>query len=115
VTATSHSQAAPRKSFALLGRSRPFDPTRNAVRGDIADVRLAEHVFAPHYAAPLPRRVLIDAVLRAQRGADSAGLATLAVGDTFELLDVTGDSAWGVVPGSGLVGYLDAAALGPLA
>ena len=97
-----------------MGRSRPFDPTRDAVRGDIADVRLAEHVFAPHYAAPLPRRLMADASLRSTRARDSAELIVLAAGETFELLDVTGDHGWGVAPKSGLVGYVDAAVLGPL-
>lgn len=90
-----------------------LDPTRDAVRGDIADVRLAEHVFAPHYAAPLLRRVIADTSLRATRAVDSAELVSLVTGEPFELLDLTGETAWGVAPGSGRVGYLDAAALGP--
>jgi hypothetical protein len=98
-----------------VGRSRPLDPTRDAVRDDIADVRLAEHVFAPHYAAPLLRRLMNNARLLAARGADSPELAMLTAGETFELLDVTGDLGWGVAPKSGLVGYVDAAALGPMA
>lgn len=114
--ATSQQQATPaRKSFALVGRSREFDPTRNAVRGDIADVRLAEHVFAPHYAAPLARVLVADAALRAGRAIDSAELIALPAGEPFELLDVTGGTAWGVAPASGLVGYLDASLLGPAA
>lgn len=88
-----------------------LDPTRMAVRGDLADVRLADQVFAPHYAAPMPRIVASGAALRASRAADGAVLATLAAGDRFELLDITGDVAWGVAPASGLVGYVDAAAL----
>lgn len=89
-----------------------LDPARYAVRGDLADVRLADHVFAPHYAAPLPRTVTAPASLRATRAKDGDILATLAPGDQFELLDVTGDLAWGVAPASGCVGYLEAAALG---
>jgi hypothetical protein len=38
-------------------------------------------------------------------------LTTLAPGDAFELLDVTGDTAWGIAPASGFVGYVPAAAL----
>ena len=83
------------------------------MRGDIADVRLAEHVFAPHYAAPLDRVLTRPADLRSARATDSASLIALAAGDAFELLDVTGDTAWGVAPASGLVGYLDADLLGP--
>jgi hypothetical protein len=88
-----------------------MDPTRYAVRKDLADVRLAAQVFAPHYAAPLPRKVVVPTELRAERAIDSQRLATLAIGDPFDMLDVTGDSAWGVAS-TGLVGYVDATALG---
>ncbi len=105
----------PHKTFALVGRSRALDPTRHAVRGDLADVRLADQVFAPHYAAPLPRSVVAAAPLRAARTPDSDVLVSLVPGDTFELLDVTGDLAWGVAPVSGFVGYVKADVLGPAA
>ena len=104
--------ASPRRSFALTGRSEPLDPRTHAVRSDIADVRLAERVFAPHYAEPVGRVMLVETTLRAGRDAGSEAIATLAAGDAFELLDVTGGIAWGVEPSRGLVGYLDAAALG---
>ena len=89
-----------------------LDPTRNAVRKDLADVRLAHQVFAPHYASPLPRQIVAATELRAERSIDSPRLASLAVGDWFDMLDVTGDSAWGVASASGLVGYVDAMTLG---
>lgn len=76
---------------------------------------MAERIFAPHYAAPLPRRVLATTALRAERAADSAALAILGVGDTFELLDLTGGTGWGIAPALGLVGYLDASTIGPAA
>lgn len=104
-------QVPARRSFALVGRSRTLDPTRFAVRSDLADVRLADQVFAPHYAAHQPRRAAAAADLRTARSADSAVLTTLAPGDAFELLDVTGDTAWGIAPASGFVGYVPAAAL----
>ena len=71
-------------------------------------------MFAPHYAAHVPHRVTAAAGLRAARDAGSEVLATLAAGDAFELLDVTGDTGWGVAPGAGLVGYLPAALLEPV-
>jgi hypothetical protein len=121
--APAHNGAAPapdpatseRQSFALVGRSHVLDPTRHAVRKDLADVRLADQVFAPHYAAPLPRQVVTATELRAERATDAPRLAALAAGDLFEMLDVTGGSAWGVASASGLVGYVDAAALGDVA
>ncbi|UVO49438.1 hypothetical protein M0208_02520 [Sphingomonas sp. SUN019] len=51
-------------------------------------------------------------MLRETRIVDSPVMATLAKGETFELLDVTGGVAWGVATAHGLVGYVDAVALG---
>lgn len=82
------------------------------MRGDLADVRLADRVFAPHYAAPMPRLLVSDAALRAARVRDSEVIATLHSGDIFEVLELSGGVAWGVAPGAGLVGYVDAGAIG---
>ena len=81
------------------------------MRPDIADIRLADRVFAPHYAEAVRRALVADASLFAGRHAGAETLATLRVGDPFDLLDVTAGSAWGIAVVSGLVGYLDADAL----
>lgn len=81
----------------------------NAVRPDIADVRLADRVFAPHYAAPVRRTLHHDAALREGRDAGSPVMVQLRAGDAFDLFDVTGGIAWGIAVDAGLVGYLDAA------
>ena len=87
-----------------------LDPQHHAVRGDLADVRLADQVFAPHYAQAMP--CLIGRATPLFRQADSREeIAMLAAGDAFELLELTGERAWGVAPGPGLVGYCDRAAL----
>ena len=104
-----------RRGFALAGRSVTIDPRTDAVRPDLADVRLADRVFAPHYAAPLTMRLATSASLRAARSADADALVALPAGEPFDLLDVTGGVAWGIATGLGLVGYLDAAALEPVA
>jgi hypothetical protein len=83
------------------------------VRPDLADVRLADRIFAPHYAEAVPRRLAAATTLRAGRDPSSETLATLADRDPFDLLDVIGDDAWGVAPGRGLVGYIPAATLAP--
>lgn len=103
----------PRKRFALDGRSRAVDPLRQAVRRDLADVREAENVFAPHYAAPVPRRVRARTPLREGRDPDSTVIASLEDGERFDLLDVTGATAWGIALEQELVGYCEVAALGP--
>jgi hypothetical protein len=106
-TPAASSSPPPRKVFALTGRSRPLDPTTDAVRPDIADIRLADRVFAPHYAQALRKTVAADALLCAARGEEAELLATLRAGEAFDLLDVTGGSAWGIAVASGLVGYVD--------
>ncbi len=110
-TPATASVTPPRKAFALTGRSVVFDATTHAVRSDLADVRLADLVFAPHYAAPMPRRIAVAAELRTERDAGSPVLATLAAGDVFEVLDLIGEAAWGVAPAVALVGYIPAAHL----
>lgn len=103
--------APPRKSFALTGRSVPIDPRHNAVRPDLADIRLAEYVFAPHYAAPMPCTVTRAVVLHAGPSPASEALAELQFGETFECLEVLREVAWGVSPDRRLAGYVDRDAL----
>ena len=105
--------APPRKSFSLTGPSTAFDPQRHAVRADLADVRLADLVFAPHYAAPMACVVSDAAPLHLGPGADSPSLVQLTTGDCFETLDMTGDMAWGIATAAGLVGYVNRAVLTP--
>nr|WP_029622959.1 hypothetical protein [Sphingomonas elodea] len=89
-----------------------MDPRVDAVRPDLADIRLAGRVFAPHYAAPMPRVVHFETPLRVTARGDEPALVTLQKGDVFEALEFAGEKAWGVAPGPGLVGYVDASALG---
>ena len=77
----------------------------------MADVRLASRVFAPHYAAPMPRNIASAVALRAKPSADSEVLVELSAGDVFEVLELSGLNAWGVAPATGLVGYIAASAL----
>ncbi len=88
-----------------------LDPRTHPVRADLADVRLAAQVFAPHYAEAVERRLATDATLRAERDAASATVETMAAGERFELLDLIGDDAWGIAPDRTLVGWLPADAL----
>ena len=75
------------------------------MRGDLADVRLAEYVFAPHYAAPMACIANRAVALMSTRiGGDT--LADLAAGDDFEVLELAGDNAWGIAPTLGLVGFV---------
>jgi len=99
------------KRFALTKHSVALDPIRYAVRPDLADIRLAEYVFAPHYAAPMAMAALQPVALRAGPEPSAATLAMLETGDVLETLDITAGQAWGTAPRHGLVGYVDHAAL----
>ena len=99
-----------RKAFALTGPSVVLDPLTHAVRGDLADVRLAEFVFAPHYAAPMACTSTRTVTLFADRARSSA-VAEMTSGEPFEVLELAGDHAWGIAPERGLVGYVDRSAL----
>ncbi|MFA5970099.1 MAG: SH3 domain-containing protein [Sphingomonas sp.] len=99
-------------NFALKGHSVALDPRHNAVRPDLADIRLAEFVFAPHYAAPIALSVIGPVALRAGPDAGAEILCMLNSGDVFEALDFTGSNAWGKAAVLDLVGYVDSTALG---
>ncbi|MEP9360872.1 SH3 domain-containing protein [Sphingomonas sp. KR3-1] len=57
-------------------------------------------------------RIIASAVsLHAGPKPDSDVLTQLSGGDTFEVLELAGDHAWGVAPGQKLVGYVPASVL----
>ena len=98
-------------SHALSGPSRHARDARLPVRGDLAHIRLAGEVFVPHYAVPM-RHIATDAAsLLAAARDDAAHLAEVDAGTVFDVLDMAGQWAWGVVGGDGLVGYLPLAVL----
>ena len=105
------SPESPRRTFALAGRSVHLDPLHNAVRPDLADIRLAQYVFAPYYAAPMPCVLVRPAALHLTDDASSDVVANLDEGETFEVLEVLRETAWGVSPERRLVGYVDRTAL----
>lgn len=78
------------------------------MRRDLADIRLADRVFAPHYASCVHRVVISATGLRESADAESAVLAELETGDAFEVLEFVKGRAWGRAPAAGLVGYVDA-------
>lgn len=81
-----------------------LDSRVDAVRRDLADIRLVERVFAPHYAVPVRRTVgrttpILDAV------AGSASSQALA-GEPFDVLEFTSTHGWGRSPIDGAVGFV---------
>lgn len=90
-----------------------LDPARFAVRKDLADVELADRIFAPHYAKALETIVIADTLtIRSAPAADSDPAGELAKGDRFRVLEITDRLAWGQAGDDGPVGYVDRYALG---
>lgn len=76
----------------------------DAVRRDLADIRLADRVFAPHYAVPARRSIgrttaILDAV-------DGAIVSQALAGEPFDVLEFTSSHGWGRSPIDGSVGFV---------
>ena len=85
-----------------------LDPLHFAVRKDLADVDLADRVFAPHYAKALETVVITDAlVILAAPAANADPVGALVKGDRFRVLEITDLLAWGQAGDDGPVGYVD--------
>lgn len=92
--------------LAMTGPSVHADPGCLPVRGDLAHIKLAGLYFVPHYAAPLPRVLKANAVLRSAGRADGNAIMDLPVDQTFNVLDIAGAWAWGQLGEDGPVGYV---------
>ncbi|WP_246021515.1 SH3 domain-containing protein [Alteraurantiacibacter aquimixticola] len=101
--------------FVLNGPVVRPDPSRLPLRGDLAHIGLAGKYFVPHYAVPQPRTVMPGgAPLLGAPQEDAKELCTLMEGDSFELLDITGQWAWGCLSLEGPVGYVHVDRLEPV-
>ena len=107
-----HPHVAPRRQVRLTGPSPPVDPRRVAVRRDLADIALADVVFAQHYAEPLTMQALVPADVRAEPIADAPVVASLEPGEDFAVLELTDRWSWGRCCDGDCVGYVESAALG---
>jgi hypothetical protein len=104
--------AIPTGQLCLAGPSEQLDAAHWPVRGDLAHVRLAGRCFVPHYAVPMPHTVVPHGTkLFAQQNRDAEVREMLGGGAVFNVLDITGDWAWGQVGEDGFVGYLPMEAL----
>lgn len=85
------------------------------MRKDVADIALADRVFAPHYAKPLLHGCRAPTVaMRASPSCDAAAVSELLRGEGFAVVDASGDWAWGYSMHDGYVGYVPVGAIGPL-
>ena len=106
-------QKAPqRRRFHLAGHSAPLDPSVDAVRDDLADVELADRVFAPHYAQSLAFRAIADGALRGQPTSNATIIRSISSGDIVDVFDISGSWAW--VRAAGFMGYVMAETIEPL-
>lgn len=99
------------RDFPLARPSEALDPLRRPVRGDLAHIRCAGRIFVPHYAVPMPHRVVVGADLVRAGRADADVLTALVADTVFNVLDIAGNWAWGQVGEDGLVGYVAFGAL----
>lgn len=81
------------------------------MRRDLADVALADRVFAQHYAAPVTLCVTTATPVRNAPQRDAARVASLAAGDGFAVLELGEEWSWGRCCDGGCVGYVETAAL----
>ncbi len=106
-------RAAPlRKCFVLSGHSAVLDPAVYAVRDDLADVELADRVFAPHYAKALAYRTTTASTVHVKPNRSSDKIRDLAVGVFVDVFDLSAGWAW-IRTAKG-IGYVQADRIEPL-
>ena len=111
-TSTLTASAIPTGQLSLAGPAEKLDAAHWPVRGDLAHIRLAGRCFVPHYAVPMEREVVpCGAKLFALGSKDAEVRDVLNGGAPFNVLDITGNWAWGQVGDDGFVGYLPVEAL----
>ncbi len=81
------------------------------MRDDLADVTLADRVFAPHYAEAVPYTAIADALTHSLPKVDAPVVETLQIGAPLDLFDLNGGWGW-VRTGRGM-GYVAADCIAP--
>jgi cell wall-associated NlpC family hydrolase len=100
----------------LAPRREPLDPRMNAYRPDLADVRLLDLVTAAHFVRAADHFCTAPrAPLRTRDDREAPLASEILFGETFEVLEIAGEWAWGRAQHDGYVGYAPASALAPAA
>ena len=100
-------QPSTRPSFALGTTATDLDPRVHAIRGDIADIALADRIALPHYVAPVMRQVCVSVTDLRCDPDDAAELGSqLLYGERFAWLDSVDDWAWGYGVHDHFVGFV---------
>jgi hypothetical protein len=104
--------ALPAGQLSLSGPAEVLDAAHWPVRGDLAHIALAGRCFVPHYAVPMPHKVVeVGASLRRAARDDAEELILLPAGAVFDVLDMAGGWCWGQAGDGGFVGYIRQAEL----
>ena len=99
--------------FELRGPMGKYDARTTPIRGDLADIKLAGRLFAPHYVVPKTYSCCVTtAALRVQPSHEAEAVSELLHGEMFAVLDISGDWAWGYCCHDAYLGYLPLASLG---
>ncbi|MGL5838816.1 MAG: NlpC/P60 family protein [Sphingorhabdus sp.] len=102
-----------RATYKLSGHSIEGDKRTTPIRGDLADIKLAGKLFAPHYAVPMLRTGIAPVTeIHAEPHLSSMPVSALMHGEEFAVLDVAGEWAWGYCLHDDYLGYLRFADLG---
>jgi hypothetical protein len=64
------------------------------VRDDLADVELADRVFAPHYARALASILTSPSMVYSGPAADTVAIDNVSAGTTLDVFDISGGWAW---------------------
>lgn len=101
------SRPVDRVRFRLGGISRPYDARTHAIRDDLADIALAEHYFAPHYAQPVAYDCATPGtIVRAKADMAAGAVTQILHGERFMVLDQRAGWAWGYCAHDHYVGYV---------
>jgi hypothetical protein len=111
LSAETKAAAPPRKQFRLVGPSVALEPGRYAVRRDLAEIAVADRIFAQHFVEPMPVVLKAPTDVLARPGKANEITASLAVGDIFLVVDLGHQWAWGRGERLGTVGYVAASTL----
>lgn len=87
------------------------EPGRYAVRRDLAEIAVADRIFAQHFVEPMPVVLKAPTDVFARPGTGNEITASLAAGELFLVVDLGHQWAWGRGERLGTVGYVDASLL----
>lgn len=103
----------PTRQAGLRSPAPDLDKRVHAYRRDLADIRLAGRVSAPHYSSAVQYRGLAARTpVRAEPRQQASLTTELLLGEPFAVLELAGEWAWGWCGRDGYVGYVPSSHIG---